>query len=70
MKAKPRKKEGQESLSGGPVPGTNVVRCLLQTQAVMADIGRQGTGGPLETVGTSLFCTSPFKKQIAKLRML
>jgi tRNA pseudouridine13 synthase len=32
MKAKPRKKEGQESLSSGPVPETNVVRCLLQNE--------------------------------------
>ena len=69
MKAKPRKKEGQESLSNGLVPETNVVMYLLQKQAATADIGGQGIGGPLETVDTNLFCILPFKKQIAKLRM-
>jgi hypothetical protein len=39
-------------------------------QAAMADMDCQGKGGPLETVDTNLFCTLPFKKQIAKLRML
>ena len=38
-------------------------------QAAMADITYQGIGGPLGTVDTNLFCTLPFKRQIAKLRM-
>ena len=68
--------ESKSSEEGGPRiiikwAGAGDQRGKVPTSkhAAMADIGRQGIGGPLETVDINLFYILPFKKQIAKPQM-